>query len=143
MKENNDRTVCNMKVPRGIYFAFLGVVLIFASLSELDVLPTAYLALNAQSAYAMNMLCVLLTLGGTFVSLRLFAMNKVKQNIKKNHSCIIEWNIIRTLILGVCMIINIMAYYALCNDTTPLYCFLITITGFVFCWPKMDEVASK
>ena len=111
--------------------------------SELDVLPVAYLALDVQSAYAMNMLCVILTLAGTFISLRLFAVNKIKQEIQNAPCSITKWNIIRTIILGVCALINIMSYYALCNDTTSLYCFLITITGLVFCWPKKEEVASK
>ncbi len=143
MENNNGKSECSLKIPRCIYIAFWGLMLLYVMFSELDVLPVAYLALDVQSAYAMNMLCVILTLAGTFISLRLFAVNKIKQEIQNAPCSITKWNIIRTIILGVCALINIMSYYALCNDTTSLYCFLITITGFVFCWPKQEEVASK
>lgn len=130
-------------LARTLYLFFWSIVIIYVLLSEIELLPTAYIAPDAQTLYGLNMLCIVLCLAGTWGCLRMFAIDKVKKNIEDSPQNIITWNIVRTSILGICILINAIIYYATLSDTTPLYCMLITLTGFVFCWPKREETSGK
>lgn len=133
----------NLQFARTIYIAFWVVTALFALLSEIDILPTGYVQTDAQTSYALNMLCVLFTLGGSWGALRLFALKSVKERINKRPQQVPQWNMLRTSILGFCILLNAITYFAVLSDTTPLYCLLITLTAFIFCWPKDGEVGVK
>lgn len=127
--------------PRIIYILIIAITLVYALLSETDIIPTQYLSLDTQGLYALQMLCVALSIGGTWISLRLFAFNKMKRMIQNDASgnCLAKCNVIRTLIIGTALLVNTLAYYATMS-TSALYCMLICAVGILFCWPKPDEV---
>lgn len=133
----------NLRWARLTYICFWTITILFALLSECNVLPTGYVQADAQTSYALNMLCVLLTLGGSWGALRLFALKGVKERISRKPHQVPQWNMLRTCILGFCILLNAIVYFALLSDTTPLYCLLITLTAFIFCWPKQDEVVKE
>lgn len=143
MSSQLNHTSPNLQLARTIYIAFWVVTVLFALLSETDILPTGYLQADAQTSYALNMLCVLFTLGGSWGALRLFALKSVKERIGNRPQQMPQWNMLRTSILGFCILLNAITYFAVLSDTTPLYCLLITLTAFIFCWPKDDEIGAK
>lgn len=121
------------------YIGILILVGAFGLLSETDMIPTGYIKYNAQTEYMLHMLCVILTLGGTWSALRLFTFKGIRNKLNEHPNLLQQWNIIRICMLGTPLFINLIVYYALLSGSAPMYCFLITLFGFVFCWPKEDE----
>lgn len=134
----------SLPVAQLTYIAFWLMAILLILLSECHILPTGYVKADAQKSYVLNMICILLTLGCSWGALRLFVFKSIKNRITNHPQQLFLWNMIRTCILGTCILLNATIYYALLCDTTPLYCLLITLTAFVFCWPqKNDWVAKK
>jgi len=46
---------------------------------------------------------------------------------------------LRIALLATAIFVNLLVYYALQSGTTPMFCLLITLAAFVFCWPKENE----
>ncbi len=139
--ENEKHPDCaSLRQPRLLYTLVWVVVAVLALLWETDVLPVGFIPENQQTAYALHMLCIFLTLGCTWGGLRLFALSAVRKRIRRNGSVLSRWNVVRTSLLAVAIAVNLIVYYGLMNSSTPLYCLLITLVGFVFCWPKQNEV---
>lgn len=130
-----------LRLPRIIYIGVWVVVGLLMLLSELDVLPTGYVAADAQTTYALHVLCIVLTLGCTWSALRLLATPAVRRNLRSRPQQLRRWNLLRTGLLAFAIVVDVMVYYALLGSTTPLFCLLIALTGFVFCWPKNGEQA--
>lgn len=129
----------SLRLARIYYLGVWCAVIIYAALSECDVLPSAYVQVNAQLEYALNMLCVLFTLCCTWGALRLFALKKLRTLREAKPQMLPMLNVLRTTVLATAIFINVLVYYALMHSTTPLFCLLITLLGFVFCWPKANE----
>lgn len=125
---------------RAFYLGAWAIFLMLAGLSEAEILPTQYITPTAESMYAITLTCILMGIGGTWISLRLFTFPGVKKQIQTDESKkqLCRWNNIRTTIMSVAILFNLATYYATLH-TTPLYCMLIAIVGFVFCWPKDGE----
>ena len=115
---------------------------IIAACFETDLLPTGWANLGNESAYALNMLCVMLTLGGSYVALRLFTLKQIHKRISTDSKQWVKWSITRISLLSICILINLISYYALFNGSAPLYCLLITLTAFVFCWPQQEQTVE-
>lgn len=130
----------NLRLSRIIYIAIWLIIAIVFFLSERGILPVGYLPQDAATIYMLNMLCIVLTLAGVWGGLKLFSLKNVRSHITAHPQALPFWNVMRTCILGLCNFINLIVYYALVSDTTALYCLLITLTAFVFCWPKNGEV---
>lgn len=128
-----------LRLPRLIYIGVWVAVGLLMLLSEVDVLPTGYVRADAQTTYALHVLCIVLTLGCTWGALRLLATPAVRRNIKSRPERLPHWNLLRTGLLAFAIVVNVIVYYALLGSTTPLFCLLIALTGFVFCWPKQGE----
>ncbi len=120
-----------------------GVVGLFALLSELEVLPTAWLSPTAEVEYVCQLLCVALTLGSVPVALRLLVLPKVKMQLEKNPACVVKWHKLRLVLMVVPMVFNLAVYYALASTTGPLFCLLISLAAFVFCYPSAYEAEEK
>ena len=124
------------------HYTYIGIcflTLLLAYLHESELLPTGYLKTNAQAEYSIQLFCIIITLGESWSALRLFNSKKVKKDIDDSFSALTQWNIIRILMVGIPILINLEAYYALFNNQSILYCFLITLIAFVFCWPKSRQ----
>ena len=130
----------NLIFARTIYLSVWCAIAIFALLCECNILPIGYVKANAQTAYALNMLCIVLTLACTWGSLRLFAFKGIRSKLNKHPQHLQQWNMLRTSILPLAILVNLITYYGVVNSRSALFCLLITLTGFVFCWPKHDEI---
>lgn len=130
----------SLKVARIIYAAITVLLAITAALFETDFIPQAFINASNELAYALNLACIVLTMGFSWGCLRLFAVSKVKEQIAQNVAKLSSWNIFRTTLLGLVAFIDLVIYYGMMNGTTPLFCLLIALASYVFCWPKQDEV---
>lgn len=130
----------DLLIARTLYISVWAAVAIFALLCESGLLPIGYVTANAQTEYMLNLLCIVLTLTCTWGSLRLFATKRVRKSVLNKTKGLRNWNLLRTTILAFSIIINLITYYGLTNSTSALFCLLITLAGFVFCWPKHNEI---
>lgn len=138
MPHTNNKT--NLRASRITYISVWLIVALIFTLSEFHILPIGYLPQTPSTEYMLNMLCIVLTLSGVWGGLKLFSIKSIRSHITKQPQSLPLWNVIRIGILGLCTLVNLIVYYALLSNTTALYCLLITLTAFVFCWPKHGEV---
>lgn len=135
-----EKNTTNLKFARITYIAIIVLLAVLATLFETDTITNGFIKADNETAYALNMLCIVLTLGFSWGCLRLFALSKIKEQITQNVVQLTFWNIVRTTSLGLTALIDLLAYYGMMNGTTPLFCLLIALASYVFCWPKQDEV---
>lgn len=129
----------NLRFARSIYTTVWVIVFLFAFLSESEILKTCYVKATPSLEYALNMLCIVLTLCMSWGSFRLFSLKRIKKMREERPQTIISLNLLRISLLATAIFINLIVYYAIQNSTTPLFCLLITLTAYVFCWPKEKE----
>lgn len=130
----------NLRIPRLIYIAVWIVSALTALLFELDIFAAGFLSSSDESTkYAISLICVGLTLIGTWGALRIFALKNVRREILQAPHALSKYNLIRTGIYFLVIVSDLVAYYA--NfQMSQLYCLLISLIGFLFCWPKHNEV---
>ena len=134
----------DLKTPRIIYIATWAALALVAAAFESGVLAAGFISADAQQAYVLHVMCILLGIGGTFSSLTLFRHKAVRRQLQATAPSeaatnLGKWNIVRTLDMAIAILFNLVVYYGTMG-TTPLYCMLIALAGFVFCWPKTGEV---
>lgn len=112
-----------MKTARIIYIAILALDALYALLSEIGTLTTAFIPSNNKTEYALNMLCIVFTLGASWGSLRLFATKPIHNQLCDKPHMAPTWNIVRESILGTAIFINTIVYYGMMNGTTPLFAY--------------------
>jgi len=122
-----------------LYYSVWVVVAAYAALCEAEVLPSGYVSANAQTQYALHMLCIVLTLGGAWGALHLLSPQRVMRFSKQRLSLRRQLSLLRGAILALAIFVNLLVYYALLSGSTPLFCLLITLAAYVFCYPKKNE----
>lgn len=129
---------------RTLYFSIWILVVLFTSLSEAAILPTGYIEVTPKLEYFCHIFCIVFTLSETFTALRLMNFKIVKLQLKKAPASIERFNLIRILLLASAIFFNLIIYYALASSATPGFCLLLTLVGFVFCYPLYpDTLASE
>lgn len=132
---NTNRLFC---LARAFYFlVWLGCSLV-CLLSETEVLPTAYLPADPSTEYALQMLCVVLTLCCVPAALRLFTLGRVKRHMKPHTPQLAGWSMARIAIMAVAVFANTIVYYGLHTTLSPAFCLLISLTALVFCYPSQE-----
>ena len=125
-------------LARAFYFlVWLGCGLV-CLLSETEVLPTAYLPADPSTEYALQMLCVVLTLCCVPAALRLFTLGRVKRHMKPHTPQLAGWSMARIAIMAVAVFANTIVYYGLHTTLSPAFCLLISLTALVFCYPSQE-----
>ena len=121
---------------RILYYIMGGIAILFAILCELDIVPPAYLhADSAEEHYRLDITCILITLLNTYTALRLPASTRAKKQLaadKRKHALI---QCKSAILMAAAVYINLAVYYGTLRSTA-LYCLLISLIGFVFCYPK-------
>lgn len=135
-----EKNTINLKFARITYIAIIVLLAVLAALFETDTITNGFIKADNETAYGLNMLCIVLTLGFSWGCLRLFALSKIKEQIAQSVARLTFWNVVRTTSLGLTALIDLLVYYGMMNGTTPLFCLLIALASYVFCWPKQDEV---
>lgn len=121
---------------RILYYIMGGIAILFAILCELDIVPPAYLhADSAEEHYRLDITCILITLLNTYTALRLPASTRAKKQLAadKRKYALIQCK--SAILMAVAVYINLAVYYGTLRSTA-LYCLLIALIGFVFCYPK-------
>lgn len=132
---NTNRLFC---LARAFYFlVWLGCGLV-CLLSETEVLPTAYLPADPSTEYALQMLCVVLTLCCVPAALRLFTLGRVKRHMKPHTPQFAGWSMARIAIMAVAVFASTIVYYGLHTTLSPAFCLLISLTALVFCYPSQE-----
>ena len=121
-------------------FVWLVTVMLFLAF-ESGALPTMYFQPDVEQAYALQVVAVVLTLLGSYVSMRLMAFSGVKQSVQSQEEMpalhtYATLCIVRTLLVAIAIWYNLLVYYLADFSTTLFYCFLITVVASLFCWPS-------
>ena len=128
---------------RILYYIMGGIAILFAILCELDIVPPAYLhADSAEEHYRLDITCILITLLNTYTALRLPASTRAKKQLAadKRKYALIQCK--SAILMAVAVYINLAVYYGTLRSTA-LYCLLISLIGFVFCYPKQLHDAEN
>ena len=134
----------DLKTPRIIYIGTWAALALVAAAFESGILAAGFISADAQQAYVLHLMCILFSIGGTFHALTIFHRKAVRKQLQASDPAeaefnLAKWNIVRTLDMAGAILFNLVVYYGTMG-TTPLYCMLIALAGFVFCWPKTGEV---
>lgn len=141
----------SLRVPRYIY---IGVWALVAALAVCDIaglLPEGEFSPTAEERYAADVLCIALTLGSSWAALRLFAVKRVRESVGQNATSLVGWNILRTALLAVPIFLNLVLAlsmaggggYGALGGNTQVYCLLVELIAFLFCWPKHGETGGE
>ena len=135
------------KVLISLQLSYLAVWIgtgVWAFLSEMDVCPTDYISGAPTTDYTLNLLAIALTIGGFYLGLRLpaFKCSARKLSAEAPEEA---WNwykkmaAMRTLLLGLPVVYDVIIYYAAPYATSVKYCLLIALVGLLFGWPSKAE----
>lgn len=130
-------------MPKALFWLMLLIAACYAALSETGMLPTDYASSDNTALYGMELLSVGSCLVGVYFALRLFAFERVKQEIGQDNAQAAKqarrkWELVRTAIIAAALWTNVALYYASSYTNNPKYCLLIALIACVFCRPS-DE----
>lgn len=109
------------------------------ALYRFDVLPQGVWATDATAQYVAGSICVLMTMGMIFLSLKLFNLNGIQQKIKIGGlSVYIRWAEIRMSILAFAVFMDLTEFFATLQPLGGL-CLLICLFALVFIRPSQGE----
>lgn len=131
----------NLTVSRLYYIGVWCVAALLAAAFETDALASGFIPSSPTATYAASMVCTVLTIVCTWGALRLFAFRAIKGALKAKPDTLGRWNAVRTTVLAIGILGNLLVYYGTFTSSA-LYALFITLVGFVFCWPKHNEVAA-
>lgn len=136
-----------IRTQRILYFILWAVILLWVTLAECDILPTAFLPDTPEAAYWGSMAVIITTLGGTFFALRLMVMKPFGHHMGHSDESTARQHYIRlaagrTLILTIAAICNLLVYYGMATDTSATYGLLIITIATLFCLPGEQEFQS-
>lgn len=147
----NASDAVSLRVPRYIYIGVWALVAVLAVCDIAGLLPDGAFSPTAEERYAADVLCIALTLGCSWAALRLFAVKRVRESVGRNASTLTGWNIARTALLAVPILLNLVLAlsmasgggYGALGGNTQVYCLLVALIAFLFCWPKHGETGAE
>lgn len=125
----------SFRASRLLYIAVWLIGGIYALLVETSLLPEGYAHPTPTTLYVLSLICVVLTLGATWSMLRLFAFKAVKRRLQARPETLPRLAALRVIVMAIVILLDLLTYYAFL-DTSLLYCLLIALVGFIFCWPQ-------
>ena len=128
---------------RVLFFLLWCVTLLWVSLQELGVLPSAFLPATAEDRYVQDILCVVTAVGASYAACRLFVWKRIRASMENDdlHTRQIahrRWGGVRLALLAVAILPSAFLHYASAYSQTSLYCLFIALTASILCWPKKD-----
>ncbi|MGN1354341.1 MAG: hypothetical protein ACI4V2_05460 [Alloprevotella sp.] len=134
----------NLLLLKWAYVAVWAIAGVWALLSEMGVCPTDYISGSPSTDYTLNLLAFALTIGGFYLGLRLPAFKwSVKKLTQEDDEKARGWYRtmagLRTLLLGLPVVYDVVIYYAAPYATSVKYCLLIALVGLLFGWPSKGE----
>lgn len=117
------------------------VAAVYAVLCESNVIPAAWLTLDADGQYAADVFSFVTAIGGTFFALRLPVFAKVKIRLavaseERAMGVYLRMSLLRLLVVAIGVWGNLVLYYITSFFPTPKYCMLIALLALFFCYPS-------
>lgn len=127
-----------MKAAKALWFVIAIIPGIYILLSEFELLPTDFAPPDGETVYTLELLSVILSIGGIWLALRLLSFSSVKSRIggAKGQHPLAFWYSIRLAMIGVPMWAVSVIYYSTSATSTPAYCLIIIFIAYIFCYPK-------
>ena len=94
---------------------------------------------SPELRYALLMLSICLTLSTAWLSVGMSKFGGSSHRRPKGLALRLRHPALRVSVSGVAVLTNLFVYYALHPDTSPMFCLLISLTAFIFCWPSVDS----
>ena len=131
-------SIKDIKIIRAWWFAIAALSALYLLLSELGFLPTDFAPTDGQTTYTLELLSVVLSVGGIWLALRLLSFSMVKSRIGecKGLHPRLYWYKLRLVAIGVPMWVVSVIYYSTSATSTPAYCLLIIYIAYIFCYPQ-------
>lgn len=124
-------------------FLLLALTIGFVLLYETDTLESGLLAEDKQSEFFLTFMMELLSLGASFLGLRLFKFAFVHAELVTHpEPAMLKWGIIRLLILEVPMLIDTLLYYIYMN-TTFGYLGIMLLLCLPFVFPSVGRCLAE
>lgn len=99
---------------------------------------------DAQVKYVIATFMILLTLSLVPLSLRLFKIQKVHDDLMaRRHESLEKWGCLRILLLGGLLLINTFFYYALGFESAYSYLAVVVLLSLPFVYPTMYRCMAE
>ena len=118
------------------YYLLWAFTALWVLLQEVDILPSYYLPHTAQLNYLVTLLCIVTSIGGSWLAYKLFSFKSVKAQLKQSQAKVKRWLFVRFLLIVVAIVPSVFFYYAGGYGETALYCFLIALIMSLLCFPR-------
>ena len=121
----------------------VAVALAMVLLYELDVMESGVLADSKQTEFMAMSTMELVTLASAFLGLRLFKFKKINQDlVSRKEPALMQWGILRLLVLEVPMVVNTYLYYMYMNATFG-YLAIILLLCLPFVLPTLQRCLAE
>ena len=121
----------------------VAVALAMVLLYELDVMESGVLADSKQTEFMSMSTMELVTLASAFLGLRLFKFKKIHQDlVSRKEPALMQWGILRLLVLEVPMVVNTYLYYMYMNATFG-YLAIILLLCLPFVLPTLQRCLAE
>ncbi|MBP5799905.1 MAG: hypothetical protein J6W43_08345 [Prevotella sp.] len=121
----------------------VAVALAMVLLYELDVMESGVLADSKQTEFMAMSTMELVTLASAFLGLRLFKFKKIHQDlVSRKEPALMQWGILRLLVLEVPMVVNTYLYYMYMNATFG-YLAIILLLCLPFVLPTLQRCLAE
>ncbi len=117
---------------------------LFVGLSELEFLPTAYLAESPAARYITDLITIAVTFGGIYLTLRMPAFAKAKKEMAveddtQAYAACAKWTLRQLICLAIVVWSNAVLYYACDFTSMAQYGLIITLIAALFCYPSNPQ----
>ena len=133
-----------MQYSKILYFAVIAFLAILALLFEWDVLPRAIVPDDPTLTYVLNLLTVVLSLGGCFLLLYWFRIPAIAQRRASLTDTALatfdeRQHLVRIILWGLLTCVHVLCYYLAPYAHNALYGILILLAAGIFCWPTSEK----
>ena len=126
-----------------IYVLLVVVALAMVILYEFDVLESGTLADSKQTEFVAMTCMELTTLVAAFLGLRLFKFPKIHASlVTKKEPALLQWGVLRLLVLEAPMVANTYLYYLYMNPTFG-YLAIILLLCLPFVFPSLNRCIAE
>ena len=136
------------KYLRIVYILIWVLLAAYAGLSEFDFVPTGFIQANPAEMYGWNVVGIIIMLSAIYISLRLFHFKAIRKYLIRKDGSLnasvygkLSW--FRLGFMTTSLFYDAILYYGTLNYQF-IYCLLISLLAFVFCWPSpLDDDSEK
>lgn len=138
-----------MKLPATFLFSRIlyGLIWLLTAIGflllETEIIPMVSVQPSPELRYALLMLSICLTLSTAWLSVGMSKFGGTSHRRPKGLALRLSHPALRVSVSGVAVLTNLFVYYVLHPDTSPMFCLLISLTAFIFCWPSVETESAE